>query len=125
MKKNWLEWVVFAIGALLTLSVFAFLGYEGLVQGPGEPVLSVQLGPSRRQGEHYLVPFRVRNRGDRTAEGVNVEVTLQPQDGELQTASLELAFVPRQSYRDGWVTFDFDPERAKSVKARAVGFEKP
>lgn len=70
-----------------------------------------------------MVPVSAINRGDETAQGVQIEVTLE--SGGKETASFEIAFLPRHSTRKGWVTFKTDPRSVEQMQARVLGFEKP
>ena len=74
--------------------------------------------------QHFIVPVSVTNHGDRTAEGVQIEVVLQSSDKEQESAEFEIAFLPRGATREGWVNFETDP-RTAHMKARALGYEKP
>ena len=122
--KNGLEWTVFALGLALVLATLGFLGWDMATHKDRPPELRVTLGEPRAEGGHYSVPVTVENTGDRTAEGVQVEVTLS-RDGQEETAAFTMAFVPRKSSRDGFVTFDEDPRAAGKLEARAVGYEVP
>jgi uncharacterized protein (TIGR02588 family) len=67
----------------------------------------------------------VTNQGDETAEGVQIEVVLESDGKEQESAQFEIAFLPRHSTREGWVTFETDPRTVDEMKARVLGFEKP
>jgi uncharacterized protein (TIGR02588 family) len=123
-EKNWLEWSVFAASLLLVVSVVAYLAYDALTAGDEPPRIAVQLGAPEQRADHFAVPVTVTNEGDQTAEGVVVEVVLERGEEEEQ-AQFEVAFVPRQSAREGWVTFEQDPATADRLTARAIGYEKP
>lgn len=123
-NKNWLEWMVFAIGLVMIAFTLGYLGYAGATSGEQPPVLEVRLGTPEGYGSHFLVPVTVINHGDETAAGVHVEVVMESGSEEKARGQLEIAFVPRRSTRQGWVTFDQDP-RTSHLKARVLGFEKP
>jgi uncharacterized protein (TIGR02588 family) len=127
IAKHPLEWIVFAVSLALVTGTLGFLAWDA-IQGAGgknSPAdLSVELGrPEPRDGT-WAVPVTVRNRGDATAEGVNVEVILETPGAEPETASFEAAFVPRRSKREGWVMFRSDPSRGR-LSGRAAGYETP
>ena len=124
MKKNALEWVVFAVSACIVLASLGYLAVSAVRGGHTPPDLRVFAGtPNARAGVHR-VPILVRNAGDSTAESVHVEVVLRRGEREVERAELDLAFVPRKSEREAWVTFREDP-RCCAIVARAVGYEKP
>ncbi|MFB2918897.1 hypothetical protein [Aerosakkonema funiforme] len=123
-EKNWLEWVVFGMALLMVVSTLGYLIYDAATLSKMPPAIQVQLGEPQPIMEHFIVPVSVTNQGDRTAEGVQIEVTLESTSKEKETAQFEIAFLPRRAKREGWVTFETDPRTAK-VKARALGYEKP
>ncbi len=124
IKKHPLEWIVFAVSLVLVAGTVGFLAWDA-VRGEDSPAaLSVELGrPEPRDGT-WAVPVTVRNRGDITAENVNVEVTLELPGAEPERADFDAAFVPRQSKREGWVTFRSDPSRGR-LSGRAAGYSAP
>jgi len=123
-EKNWLEWSVFAVSLLLVVAVVAYLAYDAVSSAERPPDLAVQLGAPEQHADHFAVPITVTNAGDQTAEGVVVEVVVE-RGGEQEQAQLEIAYVPRQSQREGWVTFEQNPQTADSMTARAIGYEQP
>lgn len=123
-KKNVLEWSVFAASALIVLATLGYLGASALREKKTPPDLRVLVGaPGMHMGVHR-VPILVRNTGASTAESVLIEVVLRRGEEEVERAELDLAFVPRQAEREGWVTFRNDP-RCCAMVARAVGYETP
>lgn len=125
LEKNWLEWIVFAASLVLVLGTLGYLVYDGATLGEVPPQIELQLGQPQSQANRFLVPVKVTNRGDETAEGVHVEVTLESGGQEQESAEFELAFLPRHSTREGWVSFKTDPRTAEQMQARVLGFEKP
>jgi uncharacterized protein (TIGR02588 family) len=123
MKRNALEWSVFGLGLALTLAILAYLGYEAALHRPGTPEVRLVLGQPERRGNVFAVPVVAKNLSDETLEGVQLEATLR-QSGEEETATFELAFLPRRSQREGWFTFTRDPGKGR-LEARAIGYERP
>lgn len=124
IKKNWFEWTVFGLGLALVLGVVVFLAYDAATVGVREAELEVKLGEPELRGAAFAVPVRIENRGGRTAEGVHVEVTLAHEGAEPERGEFVIAFVPRRSSREGFVTFKSDP-RTGRLEARILGYEKP
>lgn len=125
LEKNWLEWIVFAISLVLVVSMLGYLVYDGAVLGDAPPTIEFQLGTPQSRSSRFLVPVSVTNRGDETAESVHIEVVLESGGQEQESAEFEIAFLPRHSTREGWVTFQTDPRSVEEMKARVLGFEKP
>lgn len=124
-RKNWFEWGVFSLASLLVLSVVGFLIYEASTAPVRRPAIEVHLGEAEAVADHFAIPVTVFNGGSQTAEAVNVQVVLTRQDGSEEQADFQIQFVPRRATRRGRVTFETDPNTAKRIAARAVGFQVP
>ena len=122
--KHPLEWIVFGVSLVLVAGTVGFLAWDAARGEDSPAALSVELGPPEPRAGVWAVPVTVHNRGDMTAEGVRVEVTLEAPGTQVETADFEAAFVPRRSKREGWVTFRSDPARGR-LRGRAVGYENP
>lgn len=124
-KKNWLEWTVFALGLVLTLLILGYLVYKTVIHNPGPPELYVEYfaEPGRYEPHRYRVVLH--NEGSETAESVKVEILLEKGGETLETAELDVDYCPKESIREGWVSFNSNPAEADTVKARVVSYEKP
>jgi uncharacterized protein (TIGR02588 family) len=123
-EKNALEWTVFAVSLLLIAAVVGALVLEAARSHDTPPVLRIHTGTATEAAGAWRVPVAITNEGDTTAEGARIEVTLENGGREVERAELTIAFIPRKSKREGWVTFRHDP-RCCEVLARATGFENP
>ena len=127
VRKHPLEWIVFAVSLVLVGGTLGFLAWDAVQGEWGEDspaALSVEIGRPEPRGGVWAVPVTVRNGGDATAEGVQVEVTLEAPGAEPERAGFEALFVPRRSKREGWVTFRTDPSRGR-LSGRVAGYETP
>ncbi len=124
IQKNWLEWVVFALGLILVLATLGYLTYAGASMGHDPPSLEVRLGTPEPGRFNFIVPVTVVNHGDETAEGVRIEVVMNSAGGEQERGQLDIPFLPRHATREGWVTFEKDP-RTSQLKALVLGYQKP
>ena len=124
IQKNWLEWIVFAIGFVLVAFTLGYLTYAGVTLSDTPPSLEVRLGTPEQSPHNFIVPVTVINHGDQTAGGVRIEVVMVSGSKEKERGELEIPFVPQHSTREGWVTFEQDP-RTEQLKARVLGYEKP
>ncbi|CAN5425880.1 hypothetical protein BH18VER1_BH18VER1_20910 [soil metagenome] len=122
-RKNSLECSVFAVSAALILGIIGFLGYESATIGDRPPAIEVEIGKVVAQSSHFAVPITVRNKGDQTAEGVQIELLLRGGGGE-ERGQVEVQFLPRRGTRNAWVTFKSDP-RSGTLEARVLGYEQP
>jgi uncharacterized protein (TIGR02588 family) len=122
--KNRLEWAVFTVGLVLVLATLGFLVRESIVGAGGPPEVVARLGEARPSAGGYLIPVEVANIGQSTAEDVLVPIFLELPGGKREEAELNIAFLPRDSKRDGWVSFRGDPRRGK-LSLGAIAFEVP
>lgn len=126
MQKNWLEWVVFAISLVLVITTLSYLVYDGATFSETPPNIELELNKAQTQAtDRFIIPVTAINRGETTAEGVQIEVTLNSGGKEQENAQFEIAFLPRHSKREGWVTFTTDPRTVEKIEARVLGLEKP
>jgi uncharacterized protein (TIGR02588 family) len=122
--KNWLEWSVFTAGLVLVALTLGFLVRESLRGDGGPPEVVARLGSPRAAAGGYMVPVEVTNVGQKTAEDVKVTIVLEEQGGGREEAEFGIAFLPRHSRREGWVTFRSDPARG-TLRLGPVAFEVP
>lgn len=122
--KNWLEWGVFALSLLFVLSTAGLLIHEHVSLGhqPADP--QIMLGAAEAHAGYFAVPVKVVNRGDNTAESVQIEVELRLDSGENEKARVQLQYLPRRATRHAWVTFRHDPGQGK-LESRVLGYQKP
>jgi uncharacterized protein (TIGR02588 family) len=112
-----LEWAMGGLGLLLVLAVLAIVAIEAV--GPREPPrIEASLGEVRRAGAVWLAEVEVRNLGDETAAGVEVEGRL----GD-QTAAATVDYVPAHGRRRVTLSFDADPRGA--VELSVPGWSEP
>jgi len=123
--KNALEWTVFAMSLVLVLSILAYLSYQVYTDKPGTPDLVVEYyhDPSKHAPQRYRLV--VHNRGEETAEEVLVELALERGGEELETAELSIVFSPKESKREGWVSFREEIRQGDTLVARVMSYKKP
>lgn len=122
--KNWFEWTVFGISAVLVLGTLAFLVSDASTARTPPDVI-VEVGEAVPGTGGHRLPIAIINRGGETAEEVHVEVMMESGSGGKETAEVVIAFLPRGSRREAWVTFREDPRSARTIEARARGYEVP
>lgn len=124
-KKNNLEWTVFGLGLLITLSILGYLIYKSSTFEPGTPQLFIQYfqEPGRYEPNRYHIILH--NKGTETAEAIVIEMKLRRDGRELENAELEIDFCPRESVREGWVSFTVPPQQADTILARVASYKKP
>lgn len=114
-EKSWLEWVVFALSSLLIVVVVGYLIRDAMKDAGLPPDLRVSLGQPTPAAHGYVVPVNVINKGDQTAQAVELEITSGDED-----ATLTYDFLSSGETRDGWVGFSKKPDGP--LTARVVGY---
>jgi uncharacterized protein (TIGR02588 family) len=109
---------------IVILSTVGALIYEEMSLGerPADP--QVTIGQPEAHGSYFAVPVKVVNRGDRTAQGVRLQITLKLPGGKTEESSFNLQYLPRRAVRHAWVTFEHNPRRGV-LEPRVLGYEKP
>lgn len=123
LEKNVLEWSVFAVSLLLVVATFGYLVRESLTTEDGPPDVAVVLGEPRRGAGGHLVPLTAENRGESTAEDVQITIRLE-RDGESEDVVLVMPYLPRGARRSGWVSFQDDPAEG-TLRVAGVAFQDP
>jgi uncharacterized protein (TIGR02588 family) len=119
------EWVLAAVGALVTLATVGFLVYEGLTQsGESAPELVVVTGASTTRGRGWAVPIEARNVGSATAASVRIVGALRDGGRVVEESEMTLDYVPEASSRTGTLLFTRDPSTL-TLEVRATGYELP
>ncbi len=125
LEKNWLEWTVFALSAVLVSGILAYLFFDMATVTRTAPHIVVSLGASKTQQNHYLIPLIVRNHGVQTAQQIEIHVSLQKGGKEQEQARVLIDFLARGSSRNAWVGFKSDPYLADKIVARVISYQTP
>jgi uncharacterized protein (TIGR02588 family) len=124
-KKNVLEWIVFSLSLLLISGIFGYLIYQSVIYEPGSPDLVVTFKSDPSPNNPYRFHVSVENKGQETAEEVNIELVLEKDGQELEMATLQIPYAPKESKREGWMVFSKNPEMADTLYSRVVSYKKP
>lgn len=113
-----LEWIVAGVGLIVILIAFGLLAVRAL-EGPGRPPdLSLAAHEVRPSPTGWVVEVEVRNAGDMTAAGVQIEGRL---GADASTA--ELDYVPAHGHARASLRFDADPRR--DLELKVLGWREP
>lgn len=110
MKKNALEWTVFALGLALIVALAVYLAQEAIGGRGAKAELKVELGKPEKVEGGYQTRVRVENVGDEATMAVQVKV---------DDADLDLDYVPRRSVREGFVVTEKPPKEGRAVSWQA------
>lgn len=123
-RKNWLEWLVFGLSALLVIGALGYLSYDAVTMGDAPAMLQLQVGDVVAQPDGFAVPVTVTNQGDQTAEDVQIEVVLMSGGTEIERGEFSVAFVPRGSQGQGWIVLRKNPVGGE-LTAKVLGYGQP
>jgi uncharacterized protein (TIGR02588 family) len=126
LRKNWLEWSVFGVGAVLIAATVGYLGVQAARPGENEPALTVTFGAPEPRAIGYAVPVEIRNTAAGAAEAVTVEAGLELRQGGLaaETARITVEYVPGYGRRTARLEFRSDPRQGTLV-VRSVSYAMP
>lgn len=122
-RSRW-EWVAAAVSTALVLAVVGYLLYDAVARPRTPPSIQVAADTVLRSGGLWLVEFRARNAGYKTAAAVKIEGELLRADSSVEISEAVLDYVPGRSERHGGLFFRHDP-RAYRLELRAHGYQEP
>ncbi|MEX2594646.1 MAG: hypothetical protein WD426_17880 [Anditalea sp.] len=124
-EKNILEWAVFSLSLLLITGILGYLVFQTIQHEPGSPdlVITYETAPSPHAPYRYHVT--ISNEGQETAEEVQIELILEKDGQQLELATLDILYAPKESSKEGWVNFSKNPIEADTLYARVVSYKKP
>lgn len=124
-KKNWLEWTVFGVGLGLVLGVMGYLTFKTATYTSGPPALFVECFPEPGKYEPQRYHVILHNQGNETAESITVELSLHNNGKETDKAELVFDYCPKESSREGWMSFSTRPTQADTIRTRIVSYNRP
>lgn len=116
------EWVTFAVSAAVVATVVGLIAIE-IPQSRRPPMPVATKGVPMARGAVFVVPVEVENRGERTAQDVQVQVTLTV-DGEEHEGDQVVDFLSGGEAEQMEFLFDVDPD-AGEVEVRVTGYTVP
>jgi uncharacterized protein (TIGR02588 family) len=123
VRRHPLEWGVLAASVAGLCALVALLVFDGVTR-TGAPELEIAVEQPQPQGEQWVVPIVVENRGASAAAGVDIELVLLAGDRELDSGTVTLPFVPEGSEVEAAVVFREDPGSGR-IEPRVLGYELP
>lgn len=122
--KPALEWVAAAIGLLLSLAIFGFVGWQAVTAPERQPAMVVvEPGPVTPFPGGWVVEVTARNLSPKTAAAVQIEGTLRRGGSETKATAM-LDYVPGNSTRRGGLFLPEDPGSG-TLEVRALGYSSP
>lgn len=118
------ERVVAFLGLLLVLGSLGYLLYQGIWGSHTPPDIVVEPYGILDSGEDYLVRFKARNLGGKTAAEVKITGTLSRNGQQIEQSEATVDYVPAGSEQQGGLYFRSDP-RQSQLEFRASGYREP
>ena len=120
------EWTTLAISISLIVALVALVTYVSISGGSEPPIVEARpfLEEIRHEGQSYVLPVTVTNRGGRTAEEVLIQAELISSDGSSEEREFTLDFLAGGETREGTVVFATDPA-AGELTIDVASFQQP
>ncbi len=116
-QRSQAEWISLGVSLLVLGSVVGLVLYSwvtGREQTPPHVLLSPAEEVRQQSGQFYL-PFSVTNKGDRTAESVEVTAELLLGGRVVERGEQRFEFLSSGEVREGAFVFGHDPQRGEVV----------
>lgn len=120
-RRNRVEWTVLSIGVIAVAGVVGLLVFHGLTDTgrPPQPVVNLQFDRAYVTSGGWLLPAKVSNEGDRSAQSVTLRATATVK-GREEEAEVSLDYLPAGTEVEA--TFGFSSEPDGRVTVRVVSF---
>ena len=121
-----LEWIAALVGAVVTLSLLAVIGWEAATgQRDLPPSFEVRVERIVKDPSGgFVVELVAENSGDMTAAAVGIEGVLKQGGAEIERSRATIDYLPAGGKRRGGLVFSHDPRRHQ-IELRATGYQDP
>jgi uncharacterized protein (TIGR02588 family) len=119
------EWITLGISVLIIASLVGLLSFIYFTSGTRSPVIKLEakLEEVRREGEEYYLPITVTNEGERTAQDVEVELSLDTGEGDPETVGFTVQFLAGGESDYETAVFSSDPSQGEL--SHVISFSTP
>ncbi|MDQ3072003.1 MAG: hypothetical protein M3Q97_01880 [Bacteroidota bacterium] len=124
-KKHPIEWVVFFLGLILTLSVIGYLSWFSIKNVQSPPEITVSFKKDHIAASPGRLHITVNNIGYQTAENVVVEAGVSKGGKERISGQLIFTFLPKLSSREGWIMLKDVTDNEDRISVRVVSYKLP
>lgn len=118
------ERIIAFFGLLFVLSSLGFLLYEGLWGDHSPPDVIVEPKAIIDSGQDYLVRFKARNTGGKTAAEVKITGKLSRDGEQIEQTEATFDYIPAGSEQSGGLYFTNDP-RGSTLELSVSGYRVP
>ena len=110
-ERTTAEWVSLFISIAIVLTLVGGLIYQIFAGGHRPPTIEVTplMEEIRQEGDSYYLSLDITNNGDRTAENVEVMLTLDTGEGDPETMQFQVQFLDGGETENQTVIFKNNP----------------
>lgn len=123
-KHNTLERATFLFGVITVVALLAYLAFSYQQNDDTPPQIDIVTQVESR-GQLYSYKIMVTNTGEETAENARLVFALYQNGQEVESAAVELTYIPVNSHKTAWITFYRQPKPNDSLVVRSASFVKP
>ncbi len=123
-RTSLLEGATAVIGLILVVLSVGYIAFKGFTERDSPPDLVVSVTSIKTVTSGYLVEFKVKNEGEKTAANVVIEGKLAKNDEDFDTKTTTINYIASKSEQSGGLYYEEDPAQNKLV-IKAVGYENP
>ncbi|HEX8218030.1 MAG TPA: hypothetical protein VF914_02325 [Chloroflexia bacterium] len=114
-ERTTAEWVSLFISMAIVLTLVGGLIYQIFAGGHRPPAIEVTplMEEIRQEGDSYYLSLDITNNGDRTAENVEVMLTLDTGEGDPETMQFQVQFLDGGETENQTVIFKNNPAQGE------------
>jgi uncharacterized protein (TIGR02588 family) len=125
VKRTVVEWVTFGIASSILGGIIGLVVYTGLNNKQQPPLIYItQKQVTFKSNKQYYVPFEIVNRGNKTAESVQVLAELKLNNQIEETGEQQIDFLSSGEKEEGAFIFTQDPRQGQ-LKIRVASYKLP
>ncbi len=124
-ERTTAEWVSLVVSVAIVLALVGGLVYQIFVRGNRPPTIEVKplMEEVRQEGGSYYLPLDITNNGDRTAEDIEVMLSLDTGHGDPETMQFQVQFLDGGETENQTVIFQNNP--AEGELTHTASFHVP
>jgi uncharacterized protein (TIGR02588 family) len=119
------EWVTLSISILIIAALVGLLTYLYFTQGTKSPVIQIEakLEEVKQEGDAYYLPLTITNMGEKTAQDVEIQVSLASGEGDPESVGFTILFLAGNESDYETAVFSNDP--AEGELSYVISFSTP
>lgn len=124
-ERTTAEWVSLLVSVAIVLVLVGGLVYQVFARGNRPPSIEVKplIQEVRQVGDSYYLPLDITNTGDRTAEDIEIMLSLDSGQGDPETMQFQVQFLDGGETENQTVVFQNNP--AEGELTHTASFHVP